>query len=483
MNDSKFNLLTFSPTQIPVLYTEQRVPYSGPTRHQSITVAHSSVTGESKPIKIATSQSAQCLKSLSSLPLPRPFTPQNYDKHYSDSFPPPPLPDSLPSSAANLGLKTPSAYFPIPRHVGYVDAQLVADQQAHDLASSIADHSNQGVQYSTELPSRHVAQILGDVSAPVAAEEDRKQYINVPFPTPVSVGQPSHTLTHARDGTFLSEQQAHEIAFSTQIPVGLVSQHSKALDIPREVSDQSTGSKHMSPSGSSNAVIDVPGENKQVARDGVITASRCPAGVSFSTEIKGKNSQTTESVSDLLRGNGTLIQDERISKIPNHDDGANSFQRPSDKAEFPYLHQGGISGINFLQDRDMSGEQYPYNVAYHSACPGQKSSLHSFPINSDVHTIPKDSSLPQYPNNVPRFSQVGDSGVIPQDARFLPYSTNILEQVAHSIPIAGDSLPKSAHVMQQSHLVDQEGPECESVEQELTGKLEQLTGISIFYIL
>ncbi|XP_021913698.1 uncharacterized protein LOC110826900 isoform X2 [Zootermopsis nevadensis] len=458
-------------TKVPVLYTEQRVPYSGPTQHQSLTVAQSSVTGESKPIKIATSQSAQSLRSLSSLPLPRPFAPQNYDKNYSDSFPPPPLSDSLPSNVTNLGLKTPSAFFPHPRHVGYFDAPVVADQQAHYLASSTADHSNQGVQYSTELPGRHVAQTFGDVIAAVAAE-DGKQYINVPFPTHVSVGQPSHT--HARDGTFVSEQQAHEIAFSTQIPVGLVSQHSKALDNAREVSDQATPSEQMSPFGSITE-NNVPGENKHVARDGVITASRHPAGVLFSANTKTKNPQSTESLSNLLHGNGNFIQDECITTIQSHGDGTDIFQVPSDNAKLTHLQQADVGG-NFQQDRGMSAEQYPYNVAYSSACSGQKSSLHSSPINSGIHNVPKVSSLPQCPNNVPSFPQVGDLS-IPQDAKFLPYSTNILEQVAHSVPIAGDSLPKSALVMQQGHLVNQEGPEPECIEQELTGKLQQLTGL------
>lgn len=454
------------------------MPYSGPAQHKSITVAQSSVTGESKPIKIATSQSAQCLSSLSSLPLPRPFAPQNYDKNRSDSFPPPPLPDSLPSTVANLGLKTPSAYLPLPRHVGYVDARIVADQQAHDVSSSTAYNFKHGVQYSTELPGKDVAETLGDISAPVTGE-NKKEYVNVPFPTYISVEKPSHTLTHASDGAFVSEQQAHEIAFSTQMPVGLVSQHSKSLDIAREVYNQSTGNKHVSPFCSSDAVTGVPGENKQNERVGVVTASIHPAGVSFSTETKAKNSQTGELPSNLLHGKGTLIQDECISLIPNNGIDAYSSQGPSDKAEFPCFQQGGISGMNFLQDRDLSAEQYPYNVAHSSACPGQKSSLHSFPISNDVRTVPNDSSLSQYPN-VPRFSQVGDSCVISQDAMFLPCSKNVLEQVVHSVPIAGDSMPKSAHVMQQGHLADQEGPESETVEHELTGKLEHLTGINTF---
>jgi hypothetical protein len=378
-----------------------------------------------------------------------------------------------------LGLKTPSAYFPLPRPVGCVNAQLVAGHQAHVLTSSTAGHSKQGTQYSTELPGKHVPQTLGDISASVPAE-DKKQYINALLPTNVSAGQPSHTLTHARDGKFVSEQQAHEIAFSAQLPVGVVSQHSEALDIQREVSNQGTGSKHVSPFGCLNTVFDVPRENKQAAGDGVIMASGHPADVSFPGEIKTKNSQISQSVSDPFHGNDTLMQDECIFKIPNHGDGASSFQKPTDMTELPCLQQGGIGNVMFLQDYDMPAEQYPYNAAYSSACPGQKSSLHSFPINSNVRTVQRDSSVPQYSNNDPRFSQIRDTGVIPQDALFLPYSANILEQVAHSVPVAGDSLPRSAHVMQQDHLAHQEMPDSESVEQELTGKLEQLTGINIY---
>lgn len=447
------------------------MPYSVPTQHQS-TVAHSSVTGECKPIRIATSQSAQCLRSLPSLPLPRPFASQKCDKNDPDSIPPLPLPDSFPSNAANLGLKTPSAFFPLPHYVGH-DAQLVSDQHSHDLASLAADNFKQGVQYSSELPGRDVAQTLGDISAPLSTE-DEKQYMNVPFPTQVSPGKPSQTLKHARDGTSVSEQQAHEVAYSTEMPIWVISQHSKALHIPREASDQTTENKRVSSSGSSNTATGIPGENKQTAREGVITASRHPVGVSFSTRLKEENSQTTEPISDLLHGNGV------ISTIQNYDDSAHSCKGPNEKPKFPSHQQSGISGTNFLQDRVISVEQYPYDIAYSSASLGQKSSLHSFPIKSGSHNVPEDSSMSQYLNSVPRFSQVGNSGVIPHDATFLPYSTNISGQVVHSVPIGGDSMPKLAHVMQQSHLAHQEQLEPETAEHELAGKLEQLTGISFF---
>jgi hypothetical protein len=83
------------------------------------------------------------------------------------------------------------------------------------------------------------------------------------------------------------------------------------------------------------------------------------------------------------------------------------------------------------------------------------------------------------PNSVLGFPQVQNSGVIPQDAKFIPCLTSTSGQVVHSVPIAGDSMPKSALVMQQSHLA-QEQPESATVEHELAGKLEQLTGMRIF---
>lgn len=466
-------------SQIPVLYTEQQVPYSGPGQCQSLTQAHSSVTGDSKPIRIATSQSAQCLRSLPLLPVPRPFASQNYAKNNSDSFPPPPPPDSHPSSAANLGLKTPSAFFPLPPHTGHSDAQLVADRQAYDLVSSSADNSKQSVQYSTEFPGKSVAQTLGVVSTPLSTE-DEKQYTNFPFPTQISIGRPSQTMTHARDGTFVSEQRAHEIAYSTQIPVGLVSQHSKAMDIPREGSNEVMGNKYITPSGSSDKGVDIPGENKQTAGDEV-RASRHPAGVSFSTQIKAVNLQTTEPISGHLHRNGPLVPCGYISTVENHNNGANSVEGYSDKVKFPCLQQGGISGTSFLKDRDLSTEHSSYDVAYSSVVPVHKPSSHSFPVNSGVCIASKDSSVSEYPSSVPWFPQLENSCVIPQDAKFIPYLTSTSGQVVHSVPIAGDSMPKSALVMQQSHLA-QEQPESATVEHELAGKLEQLTGMRIFFL-
>jgi hypothetical protein len=378
-----------------------------------------------------------------------------------------------------LGLKTPSAFFPVPPHTGHIDAQLVADRQAYDMVSSSADNSKQSVQYSTEFTGRSVAQTLGVVSTPVSTE-DEKQYTDLPFPTQVSIGQPSQTMTHARDGTFISEQQTHEIAYSTQMPVGLVSQHSKALDIQREASDEVMGNKHIAPSNSSDIGVDISGENKQTAGDGV-RASRHPVGVSFSTEMKAENSQTTEPISGHLRRNGPSVPSGYISTIENHNDDAHFFEGYSDKPKFPCLQQGGISGTNFLKDRDLSAECISYDVAYSSAAPGHKPSSHSIPINSGVHIESKDSSVSEYPNSVPRFPQVENSSVIPQEAKFLPYSASILGQVVHSIPIDGDSMPKSALMMQQSHLA-QEEPESATIEDELAGKLEQLTGMRIFFL-
>jgi hypothetical protein len=43
-------------------------------------------------------------------------------------------------------------------------------------------------------------------------------------------------------------------------------------------------------------------------------------------------------------------------------------------------------------------------------------------------------------------------------------------------------MPKSALVMQQSHLA-QEQPESATIEQKLAGKLEQLTGMIIFFLI
>ncbi|XP_023717877.1 uncharacterized protein LOC111870096 isoform X2 [Cryptotermes secundus] len=459
-------------TKIPGLYVEQRVPYLEPAQCRSLTLAHSSVTGDSKPIRIATSQSAQCLRSLPLLPVPRPFASQNYTKNSSDSFPPPP-PESHSSSAVYLGLKTPSAFFPLPPNTGHTDAQLVTDQQGHDLVFS-ADNSKQSIQYSTEFPGKSIAQTLGVVSTPLSTE-DENQYTNFPFPNQISIGQPNQTMTHARDGTFVSEQQAHEIAYSTQIPVGLVSQHSKAVDIPREGSNEVVGNKYITPSGSSDLEVDIPRENKQAAGHEV-RASRHPAGVSFSTQIEAESVQTTEPMAGRFHRSGPSAPHGYISTVENHNSGANFVEGYSDKLKFPCLQQGGINGTSFLKDRDLSVGHSSYDVAYSSAAPGRKPSSHSFPLNSDVRIVSEDSSVSECPNSVLGFPQIENSGVIPQDAKFIPYLTSTSGQVVHSVPIAGDSMPKSALVMQQSHLA-QEQPESATVEHELAGKLEKLTGL------
>jgi hypothetical protein len=423
---------------------------------------------------MATSQSAQCLRSLPSLPVPRPFAPQNYAKNNLDSFPTPP--DFHSFSAAYLGLKTPSAFFPL-AHTGHTDAQCIADQQACDLISSSADNTKQSVQYSTEYPGRDVAQTLGVVTTSVSTEDD-KQYAHFPFPTQVSVLQPSQTMTHARDGTFVSEQQAHEIAYSTQMPVGLVIQHSKALDITRGAPNEVGGNNHVTPCNMRDTGVDIPGENKQTAGDEV-RASRHSEGVSFSTEIKAVDLQATEPISGQLHRNGPTVLGGYVSTIGNCDSGARSFEGYSDKPKFPCFQQGAGSGANFLKDGYLSAEQNSYNVTYSSAAPGHNSS-HSFPLNRGIHIASKGSSLSEYPDSVPGFPQVENSGVIPQDAKFVPYSS-VLGQVVHSAPIAGDSMPKSALMMQQSHLA-QELPESATVEHELAGKLEQLTGTWIFSV-
>jgi hypothetical protein len=367
-----------------------------------------------------------------------------------------------------LGLKTPSAFFPLP-HTGHTDAQLVTDRQACDLISSSADSPKQSVQYSKDYRGRDVAQTMGVVSIPLSTE-DEKQYTHLLFPPQVSIGQPNQTVTHARDGTFVSQQQAHEIAFSTQVPVGSVSQHSKAFDITREAPNEATGKKHAAPSYSSEIGVDISGENKKTAGDEV-RASRHLEGVSFSTEIKAVNVQTTEPISGHVHRNGPSVLGEYITTVGNRSNGAHSFEGCIDKPTFPCLQQGSVSGSNFLKDGYMSAEHNSYDVAYSS---------HSLPLNSGVHIASKESSVSEYPNSIPGFRQTEDSGVIPQDAKFFPFSTSILGQVVHSIPIAGDSMPKSALVMQQRHLT-QEQPELATTEHELAGKLEQLTGMRISF--
>jgi len=469
-------ILFFLQIPVPVLYTEQRVPYSGPAQSQSVTMAHSSVTGECKPIRIASSQSAQSLKSMSSFPMPRPFTPHIHGKNYQDNIPPPLLHDSLSSGAANLGLKTPSAFFPSQQHVGHTDAQLAIDHQAHYLASCTALSSKEDVQYSTKLPGRDVAQTVGSISS-LESVTDEKQFINMPVHAEAPVGQPVQILTYARDGTFVTDQQTHEIAYSTQMPVGLISQESKALDIPREASGH-TGKKHEFPS-SSSIEGDILNKSKQISRDGVITASRHPAGISFSEEMKTENTQSTERISDLLHTYDPAFQHRYSSTVQNPEYGAQSVKGLSEKVEHLSLQQGEVSGTTCLQG--VSSEQSAYNVADSLSGQQQKSSPYSFPTKNGVHNIPKDFSAPEYQNSDPRSLQVGQSGVSPQDATFLPCSTNVVGHIVHSVPIGGDSMPKSAHVMQQSHVAEHKEPDQEAVEHELAGKLQQLAGIRIFF--
>jgi hypothetical protein len=458
-------------TKIPVqvLYAEQRVPFSGPTQSQSRTLAHSSVTGECKPIRIATSQSAQSLKSMSSFPLPRPFTPHIHGKNDQDNTPPPLLNDSL-SNAANVGLKTPSAFFPSQHHVGHTDAQLATDLQYNYLSSSTAHSSKQDVQYSTKLPGRDVAQTVGSTSS-LKSATDEKQFINMPFHAEAPVGQPIQILTPARDGTFVTDQQTNEIVYSTQMPVGLVSQQSKTLDISREASDHVAEKKPEFPYSSSKEV-DILDKSKQNARDGDITASKHPVGISFSEDVKTENMQNTERISDLLLTYDPAFQHRYSSAVQNPDYGAHSGKWLSEKAEHPSLQQGEVSGTTCLQD--VSSEQCAHNVADSLSGQQGKSSPYSFPTKNGVHNIPKDCSASEYRNSDPRSLQVGQSGVSPQDATLLPCSTNATGHIVHSVPIDADSMPKSAHVMQQSHVAQDKEPDQEAVEHELAGKLQQL---------
>jgi hypothetical protein len=412
---------------------------------------------------------------MSSFPIPRPFAPHIHGKNDQDNIPPPLLHDSLSSGAANLGLKTPSAFLPSHHHVGHADAQLAVDRQAVYLSSCTAHSSKQDVQYSTKLTGRDAAQTAGTVSS-LGSATDEKQFINMPFHAEVPVGQPIQILTHARDATFVTDQQTPEIAYSTQMPVGLVSQQSKTLDIPGEASDHVTGKKHEFPS-SSSIEVDMLDKSKPIARDGVITASRHPAGISFSEEMKTENMQITEQISDLLRTYDPALQHRYSSAVQNPEYGAHSVQGLSDKAEHPSLQQGQVSGTTCLQGG--SSEQSAYNVADSLSDQQQKSSPYSFPTKNGVHNIPKDCSASEYRNSDPRSLQVGQSGVSPQDATFLPCSTNVMGHIVHSVPIDGDSMPKSAHVMQQSHAAQHTEPDA--VENELAGKLQQLAGIWIFF--
>jgi len=436
-------------------------------------VAHSSVTGECKAIRIATSQSAQSLKSMSSFPIPRPFTPHIHGKNDQDNIPPPHLHDSL-SSAANLGLKTPSAFFPSQHNIGHTDSQLATDHRAHYLSSSTAHSSKQDVQYSTKLQGSNVAQTVRSTSS-LESNTDEKQFINMPFHAEAPVGHPVQILTHARDGTFVTDQQTNEIAYSTQMPVGLVSQQSKALDISQEASDHVAGKKPEFPY-SSSIEVDILDKSKQIARDRVITACRHAAGITFSKDVKTENMQNTERISDPLLTYDPAFQHRYSSTVQNPDYGAHSVKWLSDKAEHPSLQQGEVSGTTYLQD--VSSEQCVYNVADSLSGRQGKSSPYSFPTKNGVHNIPKDCSASEYQNSDPRYLQVGQSGVSPQDVALLPCSTNAVGHIVHSIPIDGDSMPKSAHVMQQSHVAQHMEPDQEAVE--LAGKLQQLAGIRIF---
>lgn len=381
-------------TKLPVLYSEQRLKYSGPARHQSVTIAHASLTGESRPIRISTSQSAQCLKSLPSLPLPRPYAAQHYDKDESNSFPPPP-PDMLPSSATNLGLKTPSAFLPPVQY----NAQVVGSHQTHDLLHSSELPLNQGqtstlgeiardklkpdVQTSSQVPGKY----YGRQDAPVGESGNK---FNVP-------GE-MKPLTYASDGTFVSEQQAHDVAFSSQMPVGMMSQ-SKALNALKDDSNLIPGED------------DVP--SNPYTKESAISESQHP-----------------------------MLKDGKL----------NATQNPE---------QGVSRGAD---DGTVLTSQHPSNVVYSSSVPGQKSSAHSIPSFGSLLNNGKSSSDPT-------------GAVSSQDAKFVPYLTNVSGQIVHSAPIAGDSMPKSAHILHQSHLVQQEGWELDGVENELAGKLEQLIGL------
>jgi hypothetical protein len=414
---------------------------------------------------------------MSSFPIPRPFTPHIHGKNDQENIPPAHLHDSLSSSAANLGLKMPNAFFPSQHHDGHTDAQLAIDRQAHYLSSCTAHNSKQDIQYSTKLPGRDVSQTVGSTSS-LESATDEKRFINIPFHAEAPVGQPVQILTHARDGTFVTDQQTHEIAYSTQMPVGLVSQESKALDNCKEASDHVTGRKDDFPSSSSIGV-DILDKSKQIARDGVISASRHPAGISFSEKMKTENMQSTERSLDLLHTYDPAFQHSYGSTDQNPDYGAHSVKGLSDKAEHPSLQQSEVSGTTCLQG--VSSEQSAYNVADSLSGQQRESSPYSFPTKNGVNNIPKDSSASEYRNSDPRSLHVGQSGVGPQDATFLPCSTNMVGHIVHSVPIDGDSMPKSAHVMEQSHAAQHTEPDQEAVEHELAGKLQQLAGIRIFF--
>ncbi|PSN56759.1 hypothetical protein C0J52_00029 [Blattella germanica] len=337
--------------KLPMLYNEHRLTYSGPTRHQSTTTAQASFTGESRPIRIASSRSAQCLKSLPSFPLLRPYTAQHYDKDDPNSFPPPP-PDLLPP----VDLKTPSAFLPSSHQGVPTVAQTIVGQTSRDLV------------HSSQLPL--------NPSQNSAALARGEEYEHVPGRYHGDV----KPQTYARDGTFVSDQHAPDIAYSTQMPVGLVSQQSRHLGLSK------AGSKEM-------------GANE--SGEDVIQGSKHP---------------------------GSRPQDGKFYTNQNPQDVLYSTMAPSSKPKFSSIQHGSA----LPDDRTTSDA--------HSSVHGEQPPIESVHLQSE---------LP-----VPFFSGV-----------------------AHSAPIAGDSMPKAAQVLHQSHLVQQQEWEPNSLENELSGKLEKVVGL------
>jgi hypothetical protein len=192
--------------------------------------------------------------------------------------------------------------------------------------------------------------------------------------------------------------------------------------------------------------------------------------------MKTENLQSTERIPDRLHTYDPSFQHRYRSTIQNPDYGALSVKGLGDEEKHPSLQHGGTGCL-----QNVSSEQSSCNVADSLSGQQWKSSPHSFPTKNGVHNVPKDFSAYEYLNSDPRSLQVGHSGVSPQDATFLPYSTNTVGHVVHSVPIDGDSMPKSAHMMQQNHMAQHEDSDQEAVEHELAGKLQQLAGIKIFF--
>ena len=334
--------------QLPVLYHEQRLRYSGPKTQ-----------GESRPVKLAMSQSAHCLQSL-----PRPYTVQPYD----DNDLPPPPPDLLPSSGSNLSLKTPSAFLPP----------------------------------------------VGDLGSKLHYAENKLR-----------------TLTYASDGAFISEQLAHDVAFSSQIPVGMVSQQSKMLRVSGEgripSSDpKARDDKSPPPSSAPGSISSLPhSASTSHLQDGAIVTSKSHSDVAYSGAGSNVPSNVTYS------GAGSNVP----SNVAYSGAGSNV---PSNVA-----YSGADSNVPSNVTYSGTGSNVPSNVAYSSSVP---------------------SGMPQFSHR-----QHGATySSPPLEAKYVPYSTNVTGQLVHSAPIAGDSMPKAAHVLQQ------EGWEPET---ELSGKLEQLAGM------